>query len=155
MSEARDPELLSLDLTGEDACTALTKSDTFDATRATVVVVEGVLMYLQAQAVADLLRSLANLPTPRIRLIASWMIAEPGQPIGFVGQSRLLAGWLRRRGEPMLWGSTPSALPAFLAGLGWGDAQLIDLAEEISGNSKGFCGPVGEQLVLIEKGGMG
>ena len=69
-----------------------------------------------------------RLPTPRTRLIGSWMLAEPGREIGFHGQSRLIPRWLQLRSEPMLWGSTPEGMQTMLKGSGWCDAQLIDLA---------------------------
>jgi len=151
MPERHPLELLSLDLAHDDACTILTDSPGFDATRATIIVIEGVLMYLPVSAVADLLRSLAKVPIPRIRLVASWMNATPGQPVGFVGQSRHVAAWLRRWGEPMLWGTTAEALPSFLAELDWVNARIIDLADARSVKDEGLRALQSEQLVLADK----
>jgi methyltransferase (TIGR00027 family) len=144
-------ELLALDLGRDDVCAALTAAPAFDPARATVIVIEGVLMYLPEPAVCSVLRSLAALPTPRLRLIASWMVAEPGQPIGFRGQSRLVPAWLRRRREPMLWASTPSALPVFLDGLGWSNTRLIDLAEHDAIDAADARGLRSEQLAIAER----
>jgi len=111
------------------------------------------LMYLPESAVEDLLRSLAKVHTPRTRIVASWMNATPGDLIGFVGQSRRIPEWLRRRGEPMLWSSTPVALPMFLAGLRWVNARIIDIAEMPSLKGHASYGLKGEQLVVVERVG--
>lgn len=152
-SQTRSLELLSMDLACDDACWILTNSRGFDETRSTVIVIEGVLMYLPEVAVADLLRSLAKVHTPRMRIVASWMNTTPGDPIGFVGQSRRIPEWLRRRGEPMLWSSTPVALPMFLAELRWVNARIIDIAEMPSLKSNASYGLKGEQLVVVERVG--
>jgi len=107
-------------------------------------------MYLPEPTVAKVLRSLAALPAPRVRLIASWMLAEPGLPIAFRAQSRLVPAWLSRQSEPMLWASTPSTLPALLASLGWSDPHLIDLTEDDSGGGANATGLASEQLVVAE-----
>jgi len=113
-SAARSVELLALDLVDDDVCDVLTGTPAFDSGRAVLVVIEGVLMYLGEPAVSRVLRSLARLPAPRVRLIASWMLAEPGQPVGFQSQSRLVPVWLRGRSEPMLWASTQRSFPYIL-----------------------------------------
>ena len=150
-SESREVEMLALDLVRDDVCAVLTAEPAFDPARATLVVIEGVLMYLAEPVVARVLRALATLQTPRLHLIASWMLAEPGQPIGFRGQSPLVPAWLRRRSEPMLWASTPPTLPPFLDGLGWSTLRLIDLDEEdpgVGGDSRGLRS---EKLVVAER----
>lgn len=148
---SRKVELVALDLVGDDVCAVLAATAAFDPSRATLVVIEGVLMYLDEPAVASVLRSLATVPAPRLRLIASWMLAEPGQPIGFQGQSRLVPAWLRGRRESMLWGSTARELPEFLGSLGWKTTRLIDLDSEEPGGGADSRGLPSEKLVVAER----
>ena len=153
-SAPRTVELLALDLVDDDVCDVVTATPAFDSGRATLVVIEGVLMYLAEPAVSRVLRSLARLPAPRVRLIASWMLAEPGQPVGFRGQSPLVPAWLRGRSEPMLWASTPATLPSFLNGLGWVASEIIHLDGDAPGASIDSRGLRSENLVVAEKRGV-
>ncbi len=143
-------ELFPLDFTTGDLCAALSASQSFDCTLATLFVIEGVLMYLPEPAVAGILRSLPLLPVPRARLIASSMIVEPGESIGFRGQSNLVTRWLSRHSEPMLWASTRAALPAFLLELGWSEARLIDLTSNEAAHRAASSGLESEQLVVAD-----
>jgi methyltransferase (TIGR00027 family) len=143
--------LISVDLAQQDINAVLTAVPGFDRTRPTLVVIEGVLMYLPEPAVARVLRSIVSLPNPRVRLIISWMAAEPGKPVGFAGQSRFIPGWLRRRSEPMLWGSTPAAIPAFMDSLGWSNTRVIDLAGDDRFEPAEARGLRSEQLAVAER----
>jgi methyltransferase (TIGR00027 family) len=143
--------LTSVDLAQQDINDVLTAVPGFDRMRPTLVVIEGVLMYLPKTTVARVLRSIVLLPNPRVRLIISWMVAEPGKPIGFAGQSRFIPGWLRRRSEPMLWGSTPATIPAFLDGLGWSNTRVIDLAGDDRLEPAEARGLRSEQLAVAER----
>jgi O-methyltransferase involved in polyketide biosynthesis len=144
-------ELISVDMAQQDINAVLTAVPGFDRTRPTLVVIEGVLMYLPEPAVARVLRSIVSLPNPRVRLIISWMAAEPGKPVGFAGQSRFIPGWLRRRSEPKLWGSTPAAIPAFMDSLGWSNTRVIDLAGDDRFEPAEARGLRSEQLAVAER----
>lgn len=140
-------ELLEIDLLSDDVQTALSRT-AFDPQRATLFVIEGVLMYLPESEVARLLHALAKLPCERCRLIASWMQATQGAPIGFHGQSGLINRMLSRSNEEMLWGSTPQDLPSALAEWGWNCAQIIDLSRPDPENPTPSTGLASEQLVV-------
>jgi len=148
---AQGIEFISVDLAQQDINVALTAVLGFDRAHATLIVIEGVLMYLPETAVAHVLRSIALLPNPRLRLIMSWMVAEPGKPVGFASQSRFIPAWLARRSEPMLWGSTPAAMPAFLDGLGWSNTRAIDLAGNDPSEPAEARGLRSEQLAVAER----
>jgi methyltransferase (TIGR00027 family) len=142
--------LLAIDLTIDDVASTLTVADGFDANANTLFVIEGVLMYLRETKVRELLNAIHKLPTPRARVIASWMHAEPGREIGFHGQPGLVTRWLRRRAEPMLWGSTPEGIGMMLNELGWHDARLIDLARpEVA--SLAVPKVAGEWLLVLDR----
>lgn len=143
-------ELLALDLACDDVRTVIRSARAFDSSRATFVVIEGVLMYLPESDVERVFRSIAALATAKVRLVASWMLAKPGQPIGFLGQSRLVGTWLSRRSEPMLWASTPPSLQAMLARAGWGDARIIDLTSGDTARGADAHGLASELLVVAQ-----
>lgn len=94
----------------------------------TVFVAEGLTMYLREERVAALLGDLARLAGPAGRVVFTFMEEDPKGSIGFRGQNPLVAGWLRWRSEPFLWGIGRDRLPGFLASCGLGGAEVIDHA---------------------------
>jgi methyltransferase (TIGR00027 family) len=127
--EQGDVTLLAINLSHGDITATLCAAGGFDASANTLIVAEGVLMYLREADVRDLLSAMADLPLARKRVIGSWMRSEPGEPIGFRGQSGVITHWLGKRSEPMLWGSTPTALPVLLQSLGWRIHSLSNISE--------------------------
>jgi len=147
-SSTPDIELLAIDLMSDDVQTVLSQTAAFDPHRATLFVIEGVLMYLPESEVARLLQALAELPCEHSRLIASWMQAANGLPIGFRGQSGLINRMLSLSNEKMLWGSTPEKLPSTLAEWGWSCSQIIDLGRHDPESPAPSIGLPSEQLVV-------
>ena len=88
---------------------ALIKSS-FDPTQRTFWIAEGVLMYLPADIVASLMRRLGSLSAPGSQFAFTFMEKRSDGPIQFDSQSNFVDWWLRKRGEPFLWGSTRSEL---------------------------------------------
>ena len=132
---------------GRERCPALVRGDLIedglnrllgsvsarDQSLPTLVIAEGLLMYMPEPHVRALLAGIAALPCARVRLIATYMDTPPGEPIGFRGQSGLVRTWLRQRGEVMRWSFTNAALPALLGDSGLRHAATItaaDLARE-------------------------
>lgn len=88
----------------------------FDPTRVTMVVWEGVSMYLPEAAVRDTLGRLGSLLAPGSRLVFDVWCRDHGpaaalEAIGRVG--------LRRLGEPLDFTCTEAEIPALLAGAGF------------------------------------
>jgi methyltransferase (TIGR00027 family) len=92
----------------------------------TVFVAEGLTMYLREVRVAALLRDLARLAGPAGRVIFTFMEEDDAGSTGFRGQNPLVAGWLKWRGEPFLWGIRRDRLPDFLASCGLGNPEVVD-----------------------------
>ncbi|MFM2447671.1 MAG: hypothetical protein RIS44_121 [Pseudomonadota bacterium] len=114
--------LLGVDLSTSPLPTAL-KQDT----RTTLVVIEGVLMYLKEADVAALLRDqIRALSTVPVRLIFSHMVRWPQGRAGFRPSSWWVDRWLAWRAEPFLWTMAPQALAPWLQGLGF---ELLHEAE--------------------------
>jgi methyltransferase (TIGR00027 family) len=88
---------------------ALIKS-TFDSTQRTFWIAEGILMYLPADIVSALIRTLQSLSAPGSQFAFTFMEKQSDGRIRFDSQSDLVDWWLRRRGEPFLWGVTRSEL---------------------------------------------
>lgn len=147
-------ELISIDLERDDIYTTISASPEFDVRLPTVIVIEGVLMYLSAPTVERVLRSVARLSSARLRLVASSMIVDhPGDPPGFTGQSRWIRRWLSSRHEPMLWASTREGLLAKLVDIGWNNSRLLDLSQEDGGRRRHDAGLRSETLVTAERQG--
>jgi methyltransferase (TIGR00027 family) len=79
-----------------------------------VVVAEGVLMYLGEHEVADFLRGVASRLAPGSRLLGTYLVPDAhGRPqVGKLGG--LTRATLRAIGEPLRWAATPEALAALL-----------------------------------------
>jgi len=67
----------------------------------TVVVVEGLLMYLTPEREIVLLKDIAALHVPRLRVILTAMDSAEGEPVSFRPRSARAERWLARRSEPM------------------------------------------------------
>lgn len=85
----------------------------FDADRPTLVIAEGVLMYLTRHEVIHMLQQLAQ-ALPGGRLIATAMARRTDGHPGFHRQHRLVRHWLRWRGEPFQWGTDKTGLATLL-----------------------------------------
>jgi methyltransferase (TIGR00027 family) len=84
--------------------------------RRTLVIAEGLLMYLGAEAVGRLFDALHALsPAGDVQLVFSHLVRWPDGRTGFRPCSRLVDAWLAWRGEPFTWAIEPQALPALLS----------------------------------------
>jgi len=88
---------------------ALIKSS-FDPTHPTFWVAEGLLMYLPADVISSLMRTLESLSAPGSHFAFTFMEKRADGRIRFDSQSKLVNWWLRGRGEPFLWACTREEL---------------------------------------------
>jgi methyltransferase (TIGR00027 family) len=86
----------------------------FDPAQRTFWIAEGLLMYLPADLVASLMRRLGNMSAPGSQFAFTFMEKLGDGRIHFNPQSKLVDWWLRRHGEPFLWGTTRSDLVDFV-----------------------------------------
>jgi methyltransferase (TIGR00027 family) len=86
----------------------------FEPTQRAVWIAEGLLMYLTPDCVSSLLRTLKSLSAPGSQLVFTFMEKQDDGRVRFDSQSKLVDWWLRRRGEPFLWGSTRIELAGFV-----------------------------------------
>lgn len=117
----------------------------------TLVIAEGLLMYLRPETVAGLLAELGALGCPRLRFAMTFMDRRPSGPAGFRPHSRLVDAWLRWRGERFLWALPREELRTFLAGRGWLLRELLtapDLRE--AAGMVGVATPDGECAALAD-----
>lgn len=92
----------------------------------TVIVIEGVTMYLTKEKVAELLKDSAQLAGTEGRVILTFMEMDDRGAIDFRGQNRAVRWWLSLRAEPFLWGVSRHDLRAFLNDCGLGNERVID-----------------------------
>lgn len=129
--EGRMPQNLTLlpaDLRERRLADVLSESGRFAPDRRSVVVIEGVLMYLPEDAVASLLGQLRDLVPAGGRLVFTFMEPDARGRPRFRGVARWYApilDWgLKRMGEPMQWAITRDALGRWLAEVDW---RLLDV----------------------------
>ncbi len=92
---------------------ALVKSG-FDPTQRTCWIAEGLLMYLPPDVASLLMRTLKSLSAPGSHFAFTFMEKQRDGRIRFHSQSKLVDWWLRKRGEPFLWGTTRGELVDFV-----------------------------------------
>jgi methyltransferase (TIGR00027 family) len=88
---------------------ALTSSG-FDPARRTFWIAEGLLMYFTADIVSSLMKTLSTLSAPGSELAFTFMEKQGDGQLRFDSQTKLVTWWLRKRGEPFLWGTARSEL---------------------------------------------
>lgn len=114
----------------------------------TVVIIEGVLMYLQPERVSELFRELARLRLRQLRVAFTFMETAAGAPPAFRPRSRLIDAWLRLRREPFQSGLDPDTLGVWLQQRGY---RLIEQSvapgrEPVLGNElRGECGAIADR----------
>lgn len=91
----------------------------WDRRARSVVMAEGVLMYLGEHEVADFLRGVASRQAPGSRLLGTYLVPDAeGRPaVGKLGG--LTRASLRAIGEPLRWATTPEALATLLEDTGF------------------------------------
>ena len=97
----------------------------FNDRKATIVIIEGVLMYLLPADVGRLFDSLHKLPGDRLCILFSFMTKWPDGQSGFRPRSGLIERWLVWRNEPFTWSLEPQAMQDFLAAYRF---RLVEMA---------------------------
>ncbi len=90
-----------------------------DSPRSTFVVIEGLLMYLEAARVESLLGQLRCASRSNVRVVFSFMERGADGRAGFRPPSRMIDTWLSWRGEPFVWAVDPTTLEPWLDTLGF------------------------------------
>jgi len=115
---------IAADLTQESwERTLLSRSDYRDQAH-TLVIAEGVLMYLQPNDLDAIFRFLREHTDQRSRFLFTFMEPTDDGKISFHNATRLLDSWLRWRGEPFTWGMRREALSSYLHEAGFSLQQL-------------------------------
>ena len=119
---SKNLELHSVDLSISSLPRGLMNDD-----RPTLVVIEGVLMYLDETAIAGLLRDQVRaLSTVPVQLLFSHMVRWTEGRAGFRPSSWLVDRWLSWRSEPFKWAISPQSVKPWLKALGF---EVLEQAE--------------------------
>jgi methyltransferase (TIGR00027 family) len=95
-----------------------------------VVVAEGLLMYLEESAVRAVFEALHRSTGPGSRVVFSYVRRWSEGRLDLGKRSRIMSAGMKLAGEPILWGIVEDDLPSFLAGLGYrlaGGRERFDL----------------------------
>ncbi len=82
--------------------------------RKTIVIAEGLMMYLSPATIERLLHEVRALSSHSVHFIFSYIRSWPAGRPGFRPSSRVIDAWLAWREEPFTWATTPDALPDLL-----------------------------------------
>lgn len=122
----------------------------FDSAQPTLWIAEGLLMYLPATVITSLMTTLGHLSAPGSRFLFTFMERQSDNRIRFRSQSKLVDGWLRKRREPFVWGTTRDDLVAFARP--WRVQRFFD-DNDLREMEPAFTGeaiPKGELICLAE-----
>lgn len=111
--------LLSADFTRQSADEVLAACPGYDPNARTVLIMEGVLMYLSPGDVDRAFTAARRCGPPGSRFIFTFMEIGPDGRPGFSRCRRAGDAWLAWKGEPFLWGLRPAALSGFLTERGF------------------------------------
>ncbi len=109
-------QLIPADLAKESLESVLTRSEGFSFAKPTMLVAEGLFMYLPLSAVAETL-SLLHLFSMPPGFICTYMGTNLRGDIGFTQQRSLVKCWLQHQQEPFLWGMSSAEWQTWLATL--------------------------------------
>src|SRR5262245_51685067 len=109
----------SADFTRQRADVILAACPGYDPSARTLVIMEGVLMYLSPGDVDRAFVAVRQCGRPGSRFIFTFMEIGPDGRPGFSRCRRAGDAWLAWKGEPFLWGLRPEALSGFLAQRGF------------------------------------
>jgi methyltransferase (TIGR00027 family) len=135
---------IALDLSGEPLPAIL-----FDG-KATIFIIEGVLMYLSPADVARLFDTLRQLSGHRISIVFSFMTKWSDGRSGFRPHSWLIERWLAWRDEPFLWSLAPETMPDFLAAHGFRMVEMAETRQFSERSAMQASRLEGENLVVCE-----
>lgn len=111
----------------------------------TLVVIEGVLMYLKPDALDAFWARVYRESGDGVRVVFTYMERWPDGSCGFLPRSRAVTAWLRFSGEPFCWSCAYASLPEFLDERGF----TTRVNERLSAPPE-HSGPAGENLVVAE-----
>jgi O-methyltransferase involved in polyketide biosynthesis len=118
----------------------------------TLVVAEGLLMYLPQRRCLAMACDLLAWFRGRLRLAFSVMQRDPQGHVGFARASPAVNRWLAQRGEPFRWGCAAQALDAALHRLQLHELARHDANVAPSPPAPGWSPCPGEDLRLVERG---
>lgn len=121
----------------------------FAGDRGTLVVMEAVLMYLDALDVDRVFQSLRTCRARPLRILFTTLAAWPDGSSGFRPHSWLVDRWLALRGEPLRWSIAPPQVPGFLDVRGFRMQDLV-LAPQLCETDTSSPVLEGENLVTCE-----
>lgn len=139
-------ELVPQDLVGSNVQQALSECRSYDPTRRTLLVAEGLLMYLPQADVERALGVARNHPDGEC--LFTFMEPQSDGRIRFGNQHPLIDAWLARRGEPFRWGLRREEMPGFLRGVGL-ECREIDTPEFYR---KQYLRPLGQERTALPEG---
>ena len=117
--------LIAEDLSQRKLIDVLESNESWDQTKRTVIVAEGLLMYLSAEVVRDLFCQCAVITGDGSQIAFTYIpTGTDGRPDA--GRWTGLMLWLQKlSGEPWLWSIRPEELGLFLEQTGWANASEV------------------------------
>lgn len=117
--------LVPLTLGRDDMKQALRSAPAYRPDADTVFIAEGLLMYLQAEQVENLLRRLAQHSGANARFAFTFLEPQRGGRVDFSASSRAVGWWLRLRREQFQWGIPREQVAPWLEAQGFALQEIV------------------------------
>lgn len=147
-------QLIEADLRVNSLTEVIKNQPLFVSQKTTLVILEGLLMYLDKQAVDQLFAQLLKL-LPAVSCLFSFMNVQDDGRIGFRLAHPLIKQWLDYHKEPFLWGTSTENLRVQMGNYGFDEVRVWS-GQELLTNAPGKESPCcylaeGESLAWVTK----
>ena len=119
MGPRKNLHMISEDLGNRNLVNILKASESWDQTAQTVIVAEGLLMYLPSEAVRDLFGRCAEISGAGSKIVFTYICKGVDSRPDAGRWTGLIMWTLKFAGEPWLWSIRPEELDRFLEETGW------------------------------------
>ena len=117
---------ISNDFMEKDLSAVLQDSDSIDKKAPTLIIAEGLLMYLNEQVVGKLLNTMRDTFQSGCFVAFTFMVPDDTGKIRFHNSSRLVDWWLQFKNEPFTWGMKVKDVNEFISSCGFTLIEIVD-----------------------------
>lgn len=119
-------EFVSNDFMERDISAVLQNSGDIDKNAPTLVIAEGLLMYLGEKVIKNLFNTMRDTFQEGCFVAFTFMVPDESGKIRFHNSSRLVDWWLQYRNEPFTWGMKENNANEFLSSCGFTLTEIVN-----------------------------
>ena len=141
-------KFVSNDFMEKDLSAVLQNSGNIDNKAPTLIIAEGLLMYLGEQVIKNLFNTMRDTFQEGCFVAFTFMVPDESGKIRFHNSSRLVDWWLQHKNEPFTWGMKINNVNEFLSSCGFTLIEIVN--DEVL--RKTYLEPDGQGLLRLAVG---